>query len=96
MGGLTHLSLNDNELTDVGAGAAVALLARGALPLLEEFWLSTNKLGPATAHALAEALSAGAAPKLRNVWLRANPGFTQDGRDAVTRACKARKLFCQL
>ena len=97
MSALTHLSLNDNELGDAGGALAVEqILVSGAIPLVEEFWLSGNQLAARAAHALTKALDGGAGPKLRNLWLRDNPLFGAADRDALTVACKGRKVFCQL
>ena len=96
MPSLTHLSLNDNALTDEGGVAAVGLLGSGAIPAVEEFWLSGNQLAGASASALLQTLGGDAGPRLRNVWLRDNRLFDQREKTAITSTCKTRKIFCQI
>ena len=96
MPALTHLSLNDNGLSDEGGVEAVGLLTSGVIPAVEEFWLSGNQLASSAAGALKQAIGGGAGPKLRNVWLRDNRLFAEHEKMEITATCKARKIFCQI
>ena len=80
----TVLKLGNNKISDRGAKALAAAFAEGAMPKLEELFLTDNQIGDEGAVALAEAVGKGALPKLKELVLYNNK-LSQTAKDA----CKA-------
>ena len=86
----TELSLGNNQnISDRGAKALAAAFAEGAMPKLEELYLTSNQIGDEGAVALAEAVGKGALPELKELDLRSNK-LSQAAKDAW-KAVKAKR-----
>ena len=68
----TGLDLMYNKISDRGAKALAAAFAEGAMPKLEDLYLSDNQIGDEGAVALAEAVGKGALPELEGLYLMDN------------------------
>jgi hypothetical protein len=90
---LIEFQLDYNRIGDDGATKLIQALATGAAPKLRWLYLNSNQIGDAGAMALADALAAGTdwSPALERLKLEGNPAMSEEMRERVQAALKARQ-----